>query len=59
MKKERGASVYITYEEYEAISSAICEIEGNMEGAEDEDYLERANKDLRALYSIMRKLRKN
>lgn len=28
-----------------------------MEGAEDEDYLERANKDLRALYSIMRKFK--
>lgn len=51
-------NVSISQKEYDAINFAICQIEGAVEGADDEEYIKSANEALSALYSLIYKYKK-
>lgn len=54
--KPNGVQIYVSWKEYEAIYSALAEIENNCEAAEDE-YIESIQEDIKALNNIIRKFK--
>lgn len=55
--KRTGAHIYLSWDEYQALSSAICEIATNCEAADDE-YVEGSKKDLNLLNNIVKKFKR-
>lgn len=54
--KPNGVPIYISWDEYLAICTAIAEMEGNCECAGDE-YIESCQKDLKDLRNVVRKFK--
>ena len=54
--KPTGVQIYISWNDYSAICSALSEMETNCEAAED-DYIEGVQDDLKGLRNIVRKFK--